>query len=237
MEDARWSSMPWVLLEVLLLLSLFFVIILFLPLKLEVKLLKNNKKEDFFVKLYLSPGLWSLETEVPILKWELGDFLPYLVLHTETEGTSGAPISKEKVAVDKPWHHLHKLILYSPIKKIRLILLLSKQILKINRQFFKKVSCERLIWKTSLGLCDPALTAFTTGSLWTFKNITYVNLHNNVKVNFSKPDYMVEPDFKNKIFKIDFNCIFAFRIGHIIMAGYMTMKLFVKSLLAQRGWK
>jgi len=170
-----------------------------------------------------------------LFKIHLKEFLPYILLNTETEGTSGQPIHKEKIYIDKPWIYLKKLVEISPFYRAKILLTFVRRILLINDAFFKQIVCQRLVWKTTLGLGDPALTALSTGSIWATKSLLYLNLKKNVQVNFPKPIYEVYPSFTRKEFHVVFDCIFTFRFGHIITAGLKILIVSIKSLLAQRG--
>ncbi len=227
--------MALIIIEIILLLGIFLTIIFILPIQLGVKINKDGKNEDFYVQVCIIPGIFSFQLEMTVLKIHLKELLPYLLIHTETEGTSGQPITKGKIYITKPWLSLKKIIELSPFYRAKILIAFLRRLLNINRAFFKQIVCQKLVWKTTFGLGDPALTAISTGSIWATKSLLYVNLQKNVQVNFSKPVYEVHPSFTSKEFHVDFDCIFTFRFGHIITAGCKILIISIKSLLAQRG--
>lgn len=224
-----------ILLGIILLVIFLLIIFLIIPVQIRVFLKKIEENEDFHVELILMPGLWSYQLEMTVMRFELKDLIPYLLLHFETEGTDGTPIYKGNVNIHKPWNYWHKLIKFSPFNNFKIILNIIREILIINKNFFKKINCQKLCWITYIGAGDPAVTALATGNIWALKSIFFINLKNNVQVNFKKPIYGVYPNFQKREFKIDFNCIFTFRLGYIITAGCKTLIVTIKSLLAQRG--
>lgn len=218
--------MSWILIEIILLIFVFSAIIFILPIKLRVNLEKNGEKEDLYVKIGIIPGISSFQAEVGLFKVHLKGLLPYILLQTETD-------SINKIYVEKPRLNLEKLIEISPPFKVGILLKLFKRIFEVNSRFFKEIVCQRLVWKTSFGLGDPALTALSTGGIWTAKSIFYVNLQKNVQVNFHKPVYEVNPVFNRKEFQVAFDCIFTFRFGHIIMAGCKFAAIFLSEYFIQ----
>ncbi|WP_028309525.1 DUF2953 domain-containing protein [Desulfitibacter alkalitolerans] len=227
--------MTWILIEVFLLIFVFSAIIFILPIKLGVNFIKDGENEDFYIKICIIPGIFSFQVEMPLFKIHLNGFFPAILFQAETEGTSGQPIHKARVYVEKPWFNLKRLIEISPFYKAGILLRLFKRIFKVNKKFFKEIVCQRLIWKTSFGFGDPALTAMSAGGIWAAKSIFYINLQNNVQVNFHKPVYEVNPIFNRREFQVVFDCIFTFRFGHIITAGCKILIISVKSFFAQRG--
>lgn len=104
-----------------------------------------------------------------------------------------------------------------------------KQILsKINYQyqrywpFFKYLfchtHCRRLYWRTQIGFADAAMTGWVTGLLWTLKPIIVGKLF-SIVLPAQRPVIMVQPDFNQAQFAIDFDCIFEVRLGHIMVTG------------------
>lgn len=227
--------MALIIIEIILLLIIFLTIIFILPIKLGVKLDKDMNNEDFYVTVCIMPGIFSLQLEMTLFKIHFKELIPHIIFNVETEGTSGQPIHKGKIYIDKPWLNLKKLIEISPFYRTKILLALVRRLLLINSAFFKQIVCQKLEWKTTFGFGDPALTAISTGSIWAAKSLLYVNLKRNVQVNFQKPLYEVHPCFTGKEFHVSFDCIFTFRFGHIITAGYKTLIVTIRSLIAQRG--
>jgi hypothetical protein len=220
--------------EIIILLLSLFTIFFILPVKIDITLKKIKDEEDFYIMLLLLPGIWSLQLEIKLIKFNLNGLIPYISLYSETENTAGRPINKGVFNINSPWSNWQHLLQATPLNRTRMLFKFIKEVLIVNNLFFKKVTCQRLCWKTYLGGGDPALTAVSTGCIWAIKNILFFNLRNNVKLGFEKPVFEVYPDFNHKVFNIDFNCIFTFRIGHIITAGYNIFTLLVKVFLVQK---
>jgi len=214
--------MIWIV--AILLLLILSVIIFILPIKLGVNFKKNGEKEELYVKIGIVLGIFNLQGSVDFFKFHLNGLLPYILLQTEN-----------RVYAENPWLDLKKLIKISLPFRDDILFKLLKRMFEVNNRFFKEIVCQRLAWKTNIGLGDPALTALSTGGIWAAKSILYMNLQRNVQVNFHKPVYEVNPVFNKTEFRVAFDCIFTFRFGHIIIAGCKVLVIYVKSLFAQRG--
>lgn len=104
------------------------------------------------------------------------------------------------------------------IKKIKNIYIDNK---KTIQYFLKKYEIVKLEWKTEYGFKDAAITGITNGLLWSIKNTVVGMLLNNTSakdINIS-----VIPDFKEKKFKMDFNCIIKIKTAYIIIGSLILI--------------
>ena len=214
--------MIWVL--IILLIIILSAIIFILPVKIGINLEKSGEREELYVKVGIIFGISGSQMGVDLFKFHLDGLLPYILLQT-----------KNRTYIENPWLDLKKLMRISPPFKLDIFLRLLKRMFEVNNRFFKEIVCQRLACKTNIGLGDPALTALSTGGIWVAKSILYMNLQRNVQVNFHKPVYEVNPIFNKTEFRVAFDCIFTFRLGHIIIAGCKVLVIYFKSLFAQRG--
>ncbi len=185
----------------------FFCILYFLPVKLEIDY-KRKKNRDYFnlalKVLFINHNLKLSFIDIKhLLIW------PTTKLKGEFKSIFFSKEIKLKERVDQ--EELHYLIkqarrFYRTVKRFKLFFLLSH-------------NCSCFLWKTSLGLKNPAYTGIVTGALWSIKSSIIAVIQNYLQ--FKKlPIIDVEPNFnKKESIKIEFKGIFEFRLGNIILIG------------------
>lgn len=219
---------------ILIALLAFAVLLFWLPLTFEIFYHKDRENDLLICSLRLT-AVWQLyRLEIPSV-YSNFSILGNKMFALETEMPNSLGNTEEhKVEISKPlkllsdvWPTLQ--IIYTQFKKI------YAKINKVNRDFFRTISCEELTWHTAIGLPDAALTAISTGFLWNLKNLVFNNLHNNVRVAFNKPSFEVKPVFNSKCFDVNFKCIFAVRLGNIIFAGLKLLVLILGLITCKGG--
>ena len=86
------------------------------------------------------------------------------------------------------------------------------------RYLLNRTQCRKLHWRTKIGFADAALTGWITGALWTIKSMLVGKIFSLVSPP-QCPVVMVQPEFNEKQFALDFDCIFEVRMGHIMVTG------------------
>lgn len=81
-----------------------------------------------------------------------------------------------------------------------------------------RTQCRRFEWRTNIGFGDAAVTGWVSGILWMLKPLLLGKLSSLVSLT-KRPVVMVQPEFNEKRFDTDFDCIFEVRMGHIMVTG------------------
>ena len=97
-------------------------------------------------------------------------------------------------------------------------------------------NCSFFSWKSSFGFNNPAYTGLFTGLLWSLKGSTISILQ--TELQFKKlPVIEVTPDFnKIKPLKIEFEGIFTFRLGKLIITA-VKISLYEFKRKVKLKWK
>lgn len=112
------------------------------------------------------------------------------------------------------------------------LVLLKKTFMPVTRaanRFFHKLSrpvrIKDLHLTTELGLGDAAFTAVASGLVWSVKGMGLCILSYYFNIEKARPVLVVIPHFNNPNYlRIDYSCIFEFRLGHIIIVIYQLIK-------------
>nr|WP_277998788.1 DUF2953 domain-containing protein [Moorella sulfitireducens] len=114
--------------------------------------------------------------------------------------------------------------------------LIKLSVLKgIWRHFFARVTCRRFRLFLNLGTGEPATTALLCGTSWAMLAWMYQNLRRRSRTDFHVPEWQVIPLFDTAGWQADFNCIFTFKLGHIISAGVQSLWLLLRIARQTRG--
>ncbi|MEW6621618.1 MAG: DUF2953 domain-containing protein [Bacillota bacterium] len=218
--------MPYMLMVIFLFL---IAVILFYPFRLKIYLRKCPDEEDFYIKLFAKMYFLGKDRELSIIMLHLQELLPYIWVKL----TAGTHDDKTTTSVHVKYNWLNKIKYISTSEAVTVYSNFIKAIL-VNKKVLKKVKCESFVWKTCFGLGDPALTGLAGGCLWAFKELFFIFLRNHLNVTSLRPELIVVPLFTEKVITISFNCIFVFRLGYIIMAGYNYLIMNIKQLFTHR---
>lgn len=204
---------------VLLLAGLIWL--MFLRVRFDVAYYRKGKDDHLKVEMAALGGLVRYKTEVPIIDLDQYFLKPFLKFETDIAGVVSHPVDESGMIVKVPVLQILR----------RLPIYLKNGIKYFNhyqtalRRFCKSIRCHRLSWTTIVGLGDPAYTGIVTGTVWGIKGYVYRVFRSNIGSMLRPPEFSVVPCFDDTCFKLDFNCIFDMRIGHIIIAGLQIIKL------------
>ncbi len=194
---------------------IIILVIYFMPLRITINYKRKDQNDYLLIKLQIIPYILSYKIRVPVIKFkENMEF----EMKTELKGNIKNSLLNERIKIN---------INRIKSKKIKKIFKISIQILKNRKKILKKIHCEKVTWKTQIGLSNPALTGISVGNIWLVKDWFYRLLYNNMQIDFNKPDFEVSPDFENNKFEMFFYCIFKARTGHVINIGTRILLLFI----------
>lgn len=87
---------------------------------------------------------------------------------------------------------------------------------EIMRKFLSKVTCEQLVWGTTVGTGEASETGVLTGVVWGVKT-TLLGFFSGYIQWKQPPQLNVHPVFNRAIIETHFHGIFRFRLGHAIL--------------------
>lgn len=148
------------------------------------------------------------------------------------------PVSKIvwNLSVNRPWRKkppldvrgaevgwLRLFIRMNSIQKI------SRQIWRSANRFFmsigKPIRLKELNLYTEIALGDAARTGVAAGAAWAAQGLALARLAQIFNARDSRNRLIVVPDYTSTNFlRVDYSCIFQFRLGHIIIIIYQIFK-------------
>jgi hypothetical protein len=194
---------------------------MFLRIRFEVAYYRKGKDDHLKVEMAALGGLIRYKTEVPVIDMDQYFLKPFLKMEADIEGVVSHPVDETGMIVQIPVAViLRKLPIY-----LRNGMRYLDRYQTALRGFCKSIRCHRLRLTTTIGLGDPAYTGIASGTIWGLKGFIYRIFRSNIGSMLKPPEFSVVPCFNDTCFKLDFNCIFDLRIGHIIIAGLQIIKL------------
>lgn len=195
-----------------LLIALMFLVALSLfPIKLDVRFYR----EPNLIILNTKACLWLLPIEInlvnPMTK----------AIHRMSENSFWYRKTPEDLQAEEvPWRRL--------IARLRLFSRVGRPIWQLTNTFFhricKPVKVKRLYLHTEIGLEDAAETALAAGLIWGCKGIVYSRLAALFNTKEAENSLAVVPNYMQPGYvRLDYSCIFEFRLGHIIIMIYYTL--------------
>ena len=199
--------------------------VMFTRIRFEVAF--NRRGTDDYLKIEMRAvgGLIRYKTEVPVLELEKFFVEPIIKMEADIESVVTHPIEDKGMLVKIPLAILLKNL---PVF-IRQGIIHTARYKIVMYRFLKNVRCHHLVWKTEIGLGDPAYTGIISGLLWGVKGFAFSMFRSHIGTMTKPPSFSVLPCFDSTCLKLDFRCIFDLRIGHIITAGLKFVKLRLKA--------
>jgi|GEM_PF-2760251 len=84
-------------------------------------------------------------------------------------------------------------------------------------KMIRKTSIEELVWTTTAGTGDAALSGMAGGSIWAAKSMLLGQLMHTAIMK-TNPKVNVQTDFQNRTFKTEMYCMGSIRLGQAIRA-------------------
>ncbi|MCF6138228.1 DUF2953 domain-containing protein [Pseudalkalibacillus berkeleyi] len=94
---------------------------------------------------------------------------------------------------------------------------------KIVRKFLQSIQIEKFEWYSTIGTGDAGSTGVFSGMLWTIKG-SLVGLISHIANLKNPPLIEVHPSFQIPLVNTNMQCMFSFRVGKAIRAGYQIAK-------------
>lgn len=202
---------------------LLMVIFLLSPVTVEIKYTyyklnasqpgtRNEYVPDRGVRFSLLWGLISLRLKLSYFELAHRAFKPVIKLRTTFSKPSGPALSQNKT----------KLTTIRAIELFRRAFNIYRATKPASRYLLARTKLHRFKWSTGLGLPEAGQTGVVVGLLWIIKSNTTSFLYRSLERQAPRPELEVVPVFSGQHLRINFDCIFSFRCGHIIYTGLLT---------------
>jgi hypothetical protein len=205
-----------------MLVVLFLIVIMFMHVTISLKVSQRNEENDTRLIVSLLKGLLKFKIEIPKLALTEIANQPGIEVVGQVETAEGAPVKelKERAKISTVVH------------KLKIIKDFIDNYWGVVSYLLKAIKINKFSWVTEFGTGDAAVTGVATGVVWTLKGGILSILSRYLTLKDKKPELQVIPRFQQGGLYLDLNCIFAIRIGHIIIA---TIRFVFKKFLRQRG--
>ncbi len=141
----------------------------------------------------------------------------YLFGKIPTKKITIYPADKNKKKRDKP----------KKVRKKTDINQLRKGAWLLLKLFYRSVILKKFKLKVREGTGDACQTALLYGLLWNLTALIPGRLFNNFSVE--DKEIKIEADFEEKVWKVDFDCIFSLKIVNIISIVREIIKIYLKN--------
>jgi len=175
----------------------FFLLIFFLTLEIEIKLIVKGGENHSFLILRILKGLIRLRLNLSI--------------HKDKESLFGLTLRKTDSSLSK------KTSLEEVFQFIQKSLTKTRNFRGIIQYVISKARVTNFSLIFRFGIEDAAATALLTGLFYILFSVLLQSLRSSHKV--SRQKLSVVPVFQGNRFDLDLDCIIAVRIGYIIIAG------------------
>jgi len=194
---------------------LIFVILLGLslfPLKLDIRFRREPNEILLNSRLYF----WLVPVEINLI-----NPMTKAVQRMSTNKFWLQVPPEDLQASQVPWRRL--------LARLVLINKVFRPIARLVNGFFHRicqpVKIKKLFLYTEIGLDDAADTALAVGLIWGLKGLIYSRVADLFNTLESENRLAVVPNFQKPGYvRIDYSCIFEFRLGHIIIVIYHTLR-------------
>lgn len=198
--------------------TILFIAFLFIPVIIQLKILKDNKNDKIVLKVKTFFGLIRYKVEIPIIDLMVKrDGMPSLFSKVEVQ----KPEDGETVESNK------SIITIKEMERIMdEAVELTQKYSSVFQYVLDKVRCNQFLWKTELGTGDAAVTGILSGVFLMFQGIVLKFMESN----FSFEDTILNftPQFNRKTFRTTVDCIINMKIGYIIIASIKFSFLYFK---------
>lgn len=195
----------------LLIIFVFLVALNLIPLKLYLRFRREPNRIEVKSRFYL----WLLPLEI-----NLANPMTAVVHRMSTNSFWLKEPPTDIRAQDVAWRRL--------LARLGLLSNLFLPIYRLVNGFFHRIcrpiKVKRLYLYTEIGLEDAAETALAVGIIWGWKGFIYTRLTELFNTQESENRLAVVPNFQQPGYvRLDYSCIFEFRLGHIIIMIYHTL--------------
>jgi len=167
---------------------------------------------DRGVRFSLLWGLINLRLKLSYFKLAHQAFTPVLKLRAKFSKGSGPVLAREKT----------RLTTRRAIELYRRAIKIYRATKPAYRYMLSRTTLHHFKWSTGLGLPEAGQTGMAVGLLWIIKGNTTSFLYRMLDRCAPGPELEVVPVFDGQLLRVNFDCIFSLRSGHIIYTGLLA---------------
>jgi len=196
----------------LLIIFILLVALNLLPLKLDLRF----RREPNHIEVKSRLHLWFLPLEMNLV-----NPMTSAVHRMSTNSFWFKEPPQDLRAKDVPWRRFFARV--GLFKKV--FLPIYRLFNSFLQRICRPIKVKRLHLYTEIGLDDAADTAVAVGLIWGFKGFAYSRIASLFNILESENKLAVVPNFQQPGYvKVDYSCIFEFRLGHISIMIYYTLR-------------
>ncbi|KJF28171.1 DUF2953 domain-containing protein [Clostridium aceticum] len=193
--------------------------LLFLDLKIEVRFIREGENDELNITISILKGLLKYKTTIPFIDFlNNGRNIITANIYKKAKVSNTNAIEDEKEEKEFNYDEI-KII----IKKGHYY---YKKYCEVLHYIHKRITINKVLWKTNIGLEDAADTAIISGILWGIKSNLMTLLKRKLRPQRIYID--VVPCYVSKKFGVIFDCIVTLKIGYIIIAGIKLLSTKIK---------
>lgn len=194
-------------------LLLFFLLICFTSIRIEILFKRERENDRAEVTIHALFGLIRYRLKLPQIAFAGVDE----GVEVRTGSDAAMPDGKESSEGGEPKDVTVNRRLIERMNDLYQNILESVDFFQAKiRWFLSKITCEKLIWVTTLGTGDAAEAGILTGVAWSIKT-TLIGFTSSYIRWAKPPELYVQPHFNRMVLETHFHSIIRFRIGHAIL--------------------
>lgn len=196
------------MLKMIIIILVIILGISFLPLQIELKIKRqpNDLRLVLLIKIWVISIQLKLNNVVTKIFWNLSRNRPWEKKPRE-----------DLQATDIVWKRV--------FSRLRLLQAIFRTVflgtMRTLHQIASPIKIKKIYLHTEIGLEDVAHTAIAVGSCWWIWGMIYSQIGRFFNMTSTINDLAIMPNYCRKnLLRMDFSCIFALRLGHIIIVTY-----------------
>ncbi len=217
------------LLALLVALVIWFVVLLFLRIRVNLDYSYKNLESKLILKLKILFSALHIRLVIPREMFFSG---LENILRNIIEDTSDKEIEVPKAETKTKRYmflrHFTGEIFRKYISGWSKFLLLKNKLLKLKQMFYRKVFVYSVNSKIEIGGRDAAETGILVGVIWAYLGRITARIYSSVSVKKNKISYFVQPRFDDEVLICNFNCILSLKNSHIIFTALKFFAIIIK---------
>ncbi len=217
------------LLALLVALVIWFVVLLFLRIRVNLDYSYKNLESKLFLRFKILFSALYIKLVIPREMFSLGI---ENILSNIIEDTVDKEIEVPKAETKKNRYmflrHFTGEIFRKYISGWSKFLWLKNKLLKLKQMFYRKVEVYSINSKIEIGGRDAAETGILVGVIWAYLGKMTARICSSVSVKKNKINYYVQPRFDDEALICNLNCILSLKNSHIIFTGIKSLSIIIK---------
>lgn len=200
-----------------LIIILVVLILLFMPFYINIKIQRENSNDKIEFRIFLLKGFVKFGVEIPFVDIILAGNKPAIEVKDKIEkGQKEKDVSENK----------HIIAFRKIMKYIEKALYVKTTLLVVTRYLIRKIKIIKVVWRSSIGFDNAAITAVLSGGLWSIKGFILSFILNDKEIKDLRLN--VTPLYNKNIFETYIDCIIKLKLVYIIIAGLNGLKVKLK---------